>query len=104
MELTALFQEWLITFEKTQSATGYKETVALLLLSRIESRIAATPAEGLRGIVVAMCGAPSVHPHAWGGVERCREQSRFGHSRAVLNLNANLALARVNGSGKSNSA
>jgi hypothetical protein len=53
-ELTALFQEWLIAFEKTQSATGDEETVALLLLSRIESRIAATPAEGLRGIVVKL--------------------------------------------------
>ena len=48
-ELTALFQEWLIAFEKTQSATGDEEPVALLALSRIESRIATTPAEGLRG-------------------------------------------------------
>ena len=37
-ELTTLFQEWLIAFEKTQSATGDEETVALLALSRIESR------------------------------------------------------------------
>ena len=36
MELTTLFQEWLIAFEKTQSATGDEETVALLALSRIE--------------------------------------------------------------------
>ena len=35
-ELTTLFQEWLIAFEKTQSATGDEETVALLALSRIE--------------------------------------------------------------------
>lgn len=53
-ELTTLFQEWLIAFEKTQSATGDEETVALLALSRIESRIAATPAEGLRGVVVKL--------------------------------------------------
>ena len=33
-ELTALFQEWLIAFEKTQSATGNE--VVLLALSRIE--------------------------------------------------------------------
>ena len=33
--LTTLFQEWLIAFEKTQSATGDEETVALLALSRI---------------------------------------------------------------------
>ena len=51
-ELTALFQEWLIAFEKTQSATGDDEAVAALALSRIESRIAATPAEGLSGLVV----------------------------------------------------
>ena len=48
-EITALFQQWLIAFEKTQSATRDEETVALLALSRIESRIAVTPAEGLRG-------------------------------------------------------
>ena len=53
-ELTTLFQEWLIAFEKTQSATGDEETVALLALSRIESRIATTPAEGLRGLVVKL--------------------------------------------------
>ena len=53
-ELTALFREWLIAFEKTQSATGDEETVPLLALSRIESRIAATPAQGLRGVVVKL--------------------------------------------------
>ena len=53
-ELTALFQEWLIAFEKTQSATRDEESVALLALSRIESRIATTPAEGLRGLVVKL--------------------------------------------------
>ena len=53
-EITALFQQWLIAFEKTQSATGDEETVAVLALSRIESRIATTPAEGLRGLVVKL--------------------------------------------------
>ena len=53
-ELTALFHEWLIAFEKTQSATGDEEPVALLALSRIELRIATTPAEGLRGLVVKL--------------------------------------------------
>ena len=48
-EITALFQQWLIAFEKTQSATRDEEPVAALALSRIESRIATTPAEGLRG-------------------------------------------------------
>ncbi len=53
-ELTALYQEWLIAFEKTQSATGGEETIALLAVARIESRIAATPAEGLRGLVIKL--------------------------------------------------
>ena len=53
-EITALFQQWLIAFEKTQSATRDEETVALLALSRIESRIAVTPAEGLRGVVAKL--------------------------------------------------
>jgi hypothetical protein len=53
-ELTALFQEWLTAFEKTQSASGDEEAVAALALSRIESRIATTPAEGLRGLVVKL--------------------------------------------------
>ena len=53
-ELTALFQQWLNAFEKTQSASGDEEAVAALALSRIESRIAATPAEGLRGLVVKL--------------------------------------------------
>ena len=53
-EITALFQQWLIAFEKTQSATRDEEPVAALALSRIESRIATTPAEGLRGVVVKL--------------------------------------------------
>ena len=53
-EITALFQQWLIAFEKTQSATRDEEPVAALALSRIESRIATTPAEGLRGLVVKL--------------------------------------------------
>ena len=53
-EITALFQQWLTAFEKTQSASGGEEAVAALALSRIESRIAATPAEGLRGLVVKL--------------------------------------------------
>ena len=53
-ELTALFQAWLTAFEKTQSASGDEEAVAARALSRIESRIATTPAEGLRGVVVKL--------------------------------------------------
>src|SRR6476646_1049075 len=51
-EITALLQQWLITFEKTQSAKDDEETDGAL--ARIESRIAATPAEGLRGLVVKL--------------------------------------------------
>ena len=51
-ELTALFQQWLIAFEKTLSVTGNEE--ALVALAGIESRIATTPAEGLRGVVVKL--------------------------------------------------
>ena len=68
-ELTALFQEWLIAFEKTQSATVDEETVALLALSRIESRIAATPAEGLRGLVVKLGLQGFLNEHADAGSE-----------------------------------
>ena len=32
-ELTALFQQWLIAFEKTQSATGNEEALAALATS-----------------------------------------------------------------------
>ena len=52
--LLHLFQQWLIAFEKTQSATRDEEPVAAVALSRIESRIATTPAEGLRGLVVKL--------------------------------------------------
>ena len=51
-EITALFQQWLVAFEKTHFATGDDEAIAAIALSRIESRIAATPAEGLSGLVV----------------------------------------------------
>jgi hypothetical protein len=63
-EITALFQQWLIAFENTQSATGDEETVAALALSRIESRIAATPAEGLRGLVVKLGLQSFLNEHA----------------------------------------
>ena len=50
-EITALFQQWLVAFANTQSAEDDDEESAVAL-ARIESRIAATPAEGLRGLVV----------------------------------------------------
>ena len=63
-EIRALFQQWLIAFEKTQSATGDEEAVTALALTRIESRIATTPAEGLRGLVVKLGLDRFLHEHA----------------------------------------
>ena len=63
-ELTALFQQWLIAFEKTQSATGDEEAVAALALTRIESRIASTLAQGLHGLVVKLGLDRFLHEHA----------------------------------------
>ena len=51
-DLTVLFRQWLTAFEEAQSTTDDEETVAALALGKIESRIAATPAEGLSGLVV----------------------------------------------------
>jgi hypothetical protein len=45
-EITFLFQQWLVAFANTQSAEDDEESAAVL--ARIESRIAATPAELLR--------------------------------------------------------
>jgi hypothetical protein len=61
-EIIFLFQQWLITFEKTQSAKDDEETDAEL--ARIESRIAATPAEGLRGLVVKLGLQRFLNEHA----------------------------------------
>ena len=69
-ELTALFQQWLTEFKKTQSTTEDEETVAALALSKIESRIAATPAEGLRGLVVKFGLQRFLHEHADGSSEQ----------------------------------
>jgi hypothetical protein len=54
-ELTKLFRQWLGAFEKMQTATREKETEAAhATLSNIETRIAATRAEGLHGLVVKL--------------------------------------------------
>ena len=68
-ELTVLFQQWLTAFEKTQSTTDDEETVAAAL-SKIESRIAATPAEGLHGLVVKLGLQRFLHEHADGSSEQ----------------------------------
>ena len=49
-EITALFQQWLVAFENI--ARDDEESAAAL--ARIESSIAATPVEGLRGVVVKL--------------------------------------------------
>ena len=69
-ELTVLFRQWLTAFEKAQSTTDDEETVAALALSKIESRIAATPAEGLRGLVVKLALQRFLHEHADGSGEQ----------------------------------
>ena len=63
-ELAKLFKQWLAAFEKTQSATGDEEAVAALALTRIELRIATTPAEGLCGLVVKLGLDRFLHEHA----------------------------------------
>jgi hypothetical protein len=61
-EITALFQQWLIAFEKTRSLRDDVELAAAL--SRIESHIATTPAEGLRGLVVKLGLQRFLNEHA----------------------------------------
>ena len=76
-ELTALFQEWLTAFEKTQSAEDDAESAAAL--ARIESRIAATPAEGLRGVVVKLGLDRFLQEHA----DTASEQAHSAYSDVV---------------------
>ena len=53
--LVELFQQWLTAFEAVQAATCEEEAVAQReVLADVEARIAATPAEGLRGLVVKL--------------------------------------------------
>jgi hypothetical protein len=61
-EISALFEQWLVAFEKTQSAKDDDDSAAEV--AKIESRIAATPAEGLRGIVVKLGLQRFMHEHA----------------------------------------
>jgi hypothetical protein len=47
--------KWLKAFESVQAGTKEKDVAAAQkVLSEVESRIAATPAEGLRGLVVKL--------------------------------------------------
>ena len=53
--LVQLFQQWLTAFEAVQAATCEEEAVAQRgVLVDVKPRIAATPAEGLRGLVVKL--------------------------------------------------
>jgi hypothetical protein len=54
-KLAELFKQWLAAFEAEEAATCEEEGVAAReVLADVESRIAATPAEGLRGLVVKL--------------------------------------------------
>ena len=57
--------KWLKAFESVQAATKEKDLVAAhKALSEVESRIAATPAEGLRGLVVKLGLHQFLNDHA----------------------------------------
>jgi hypothetical protein len=54
-KLTKLFKQWLAAFEAVEAATYEAEAAAAREeLGDVESLIAATPAEGLRGLVVKL--------------------------------------------------
>jgi len=54
-KLSFLFEEWLSAFENAQAASSTEEIAkAYDALSEIESRVAATPAEGLQGLAVKL--------------------------------------------------
>jgi hypothetical protein len=54
-KLVKLFKQWLAAFEVVQAATCEEDVVAQReVLADVELRIAATPAEGLRGLVVKL--------------------------------------------------
>ena len=64
-KLVELFMKWLKAFENVQAATKEKDLVAAhKALCQVESRIAATPAEGLRGLVVKLGLHQFLNDHA----------------------------------------
>jgi hypothetical protein len=64
-KLVELFMKWLKAFEAVQAATKEKDIVAAhRALSEVESQIAATPAEGLRGLVVKLGLHQFLNDHA----------------------------------------
>jgi hypothetical protein len=53
--IVKLFRRWLAAFEAVEAATCEEEAIAQReVLTDVEARIAATPAEGLRGLVVKL--------------------------------------------------
>ena len=63
--LFTLFMQWLRTFEDVQAATNEEKIAAgHKALSKIESQIATTPAEGLRGLVVKLGLHQFLNDHA----------------------------------------
>ena len=64
-KLAHLFKEWLEAFEAIQAAKSERAvTAAHTKLAAIEARIAATPAEGLRGLVVKLGLHQFLNDHA----------------------------------------
>src|SRR5262245_22962982 len=54
-EVVSLFKRWLVAFESLEAATCEKESdAARAMLADIELRIASTPVDGLRGLVVKL--------------------------------------------------
>ena len=52
--ISSLFQEWLSVFEAVQVASADEEIWRADTLKEIESRIGATPADGLQGLVIKL--------------------------------------------------
>jgi hypothetical protein len=64
-KLSDLFIQWLKAFEAVQNATSEDDVVAAHKdLTEVEARIAATPAEGLRGLVMKLGLHQFLNDHA----------------------------------------
>jgi hypothetical protein len=63
-KLVELFMKWLKAFEAVQSATKEEDVEVAGALSEIETQIAATPANGLRGVVVKLGLHQFLNDHA----------------------------------------
>ena len=64
-KLVEFFGKWIKAFESVQAATKEKDLVAAhKAISQLQSQIAATPAEGLRGLVVKLGLHQFLNEHA----------------------------------------